>query len=320
MTFKFCFTCITLILILQSCGDVANSGSTDFSKSLSSMNGIYVSEGYTTRDDGSDWSSLSIIPINDHQAQMNIRSRVDNDKAATCTYASTASVKDANSLEASFLKNSILFSFDKNQVRISGAAENEASFLESFCVEGKSIAGTYTKLTEPLDDAQLLEGGFVKKLSMNGISFKIQAGSTGSSNSLLIQASGLTEDNQKIMTEIKGFITEAQVADLNGDAWPELLLFIDLGKSKKTGTVLAYSVNEGKTMSLVEYPNTFESDQISEGYMGQDKFSLKDNKLIQEFPVHTADGKLTNKTREVLYQLVKGSNPSFFEVEKVSDH
>ncbi len=321
MTFKSYLTFIVLILILQSCGDGTATQEKGFNKSLENMNGVYVSEGYESRDDGTDWMAITVIPINETQAQVNIRSRVDNDKAATCTYASLATAKENNILEALLPENkSVLFAFSNKEVTISNGANTEVSFLQSFCMEGKSIAGSYSKLSEPLDDAQLLEGGFVKKLSMKDITFKIQASSAGSSNPLTIIPSGLTGSNQKVVTEIKGFIVDAQIADLNNDSWPELLLFIDLGKNKKTGTVLAYTTTGGKTMSLIEYPNTFDLKKAGDGYMGQDKFDIKGNKLVQEFPIHTPDGKLTGKTRQVWYEFVHENNSQFFEVDKVTDN
>jgi len=322
MNIKTGLTYILFLFILQSCGDGNNSSeSKDFSKSLERMNGIYVSEGYTTRDNGSDWMAVSVIPINETEAQVNIRSRVDNDKTATCTYAATSKVSASKTLTATFPdKESILFFFKTDQLSIKEAPETDAAFLQSFCTDGNSIAGTYQKLTEPLDDAQLLKGGFIRSLSMNGITFNIQASSTGSSNSLLITPSGLKGTNDKIVTTIKGFLTDAVVQDLNDDGWPELLLFNDLGKSKKTGNVIAYSVKDGKSLTTIAYPNTFLSDQISEGYMGQDKFSVVKNQLIQEFPVHTPDGKLTSKTRQVSYKLISRESVQLFEVDQIVEN
>jgi len=322
MTFKSCFIIIGLLLLLQSCGDGhITSGENGTRKGLDGLNGIYVSEGYQTRDDDSDWMVVSVISLSKNQAQISIRSRVDNGKTATCAYSSTATMtENKNMLKATFPENSIDFSFTENQLNISGSTEADISFLESFCQEGSSIAGSYVKLSEPLDDAQLLKGGFVRKLSMHGITFKIQAGSSGSSNELLIQPAGLSESNEKIVRPIKGFIKDAKVADLDGDSWPELLLFIDLGKSKKTGTVLAYSAEDGKSLSEITYPNTFGADQISEGYFGQDTFYLSGQQLIQAFPVHSVDGKITNKVRRVEYSLVEKEGALIFDIGEVVEN
>ena len=86
------------------------------------------------------------------------------------------------------------------------------------------------------------------------------------------------------------------------------------------GKVIAYSVNNGKSVSSATFPASSENSKINNGYMGHDKFTIENNQLIQTFPIYQggdANAKPTGKDRVVSYRLKNGEASRIFEVDKV---
>lgn len=162
---------------------------------------------------------------------------------------------------------------------------------------------------------------FNKVLSHKNISFAVTSKGKGSLQKLTIQPSGLTENNSTIELETDP-TTDAQITDLNADGYPELLVFTQSAGSGSYGKVIAYSVNNGKSVSSVTFPSTSENPKINKGYMGHDKFTIENNQLIQTFPVYQegdANSKPTSKDRVVSYRLKDGEASRVFEVNKVKE-
>jgi Periplasmic lysozyme inhibitor of I-type lysozyme len=162
---------------------------------------------------------------------------------------------------------------------------------------------------------------FEKTLRFEGISFQITTGGTGSLKQLSIQSKGLDND-LGYQHEIDGTIADAQVADLNADGFPELLIFTKSAGSGSYGNVIAFSANNKKSMSQVNFPATSENSKLKNGYMGHDKFMLDQSTLIQEFPIYKEEdpnSKPSGGIRRVEYKLVNGEASRKFVVAKISE-
>jgi hypothetical protein len=163
---------------------------------------------------------------------------------------------------------------------------------------------------------------FQKSLQFKDITFNVSTKGEGSLRQLFIKPNGLSEKEQNVELEIDGKVTNAQVADLNADGFPEVLVFTQSAGSGGYGNVIAYSVNGGKSMSRVSFPATSENPKVKKGYMGHDNFSVKQSVLIQEFPVYKegdANSNPTGGVRSVEYKLVDGEASRKFIADKISD-
>ena len=160
---------------------------------------------------------------------------------------------------------------------------------------------------------------FSKKLALNTIAFEINV----TDKKLSIQPSGLTIDNAKISKEIEGTVTNAEIGDLNGDGFPEILVYITSDGSGSYGSIVGYSVNDGKSMSEIFMPDIFNNPKASKGYMGHDEFAIVENSFCQRFKTYNpqdSNSNPTGKTRQIQYKLKEGENSRVFVVDKIIEY
>ncbi|MFN7674870.1 PliI family lysozyme inhibitor of I-type lysozyme [Flavobacterium sp.] len=143
---------------------------------------------------------------------------------------------------------------------------------------------------------------FTKELSLNKISFKISV--TG--NQMTITPSGLSIDNNPIIREIEGTVTNAEIGDLNSDTFPEVFIYTNSDGSGSYGKAYGFSVNNGKSVSDISIPNVTDIPKLSKGYMGHDDFAIVEGILAQRFPIYNegdTNSNPTGKTRQIQYKL-----------------
>ena len=286
---------------------------------IKSVAGEYVSDGYFKRAEGYDWVVVSIRGISPDEAYIRIQSRADR-KKPTCTFEGIGSLDNKGMLKVDFEGNNILFLLDNKELRITTENKEQEDLLMYFCSGGGSLAGTYTKLEEPLDGGQLKPSGFNRSLTLQGITFEIHASKQGSMNILIIQPSGLEIDNRLVAHNIDGNVTNVEVEDLNSDGSPEVLVYITSVGSGSYGSVVGYSVNNRRSMSQIYLPPIIDDPEISEGYMGHDEFAIVETTFARRFPVYKEGDSNSNPTggiRQIQYKLVDGEASRVFKVDKV---
>jgi hypothetical protein len=141
------------------------------------------------------------------------------------------------------------------------------------------------------------------------VSFHVRSANAGSVNRLRIEPQGLKGDNAVIQQEIDGTVTLAEVADLNADGSPEIYVYVTSAGSGSYGSLVAYAVNRGKSMSEIFLPPLQDDPKASKGYMGHDEFRVVENTLVRRFPVYgdkDANSQPTGGTRQVQYKLKAG--------------
>jgi len=162
---------------------------------------------------------------------------------------------------------------------------------------------------------------FNKVLQLQGIEFNVSAiRNNNGIIELTVSTSGLETDNSKQKQTVEGNVVGAEVADLNSDGSPELLIYTQSDGSGSYGDVLAYSVNNKKSLSQVYFPPVSENPEISTGYMGHDEFRVEGNSLTQRFPVYNEGDTNANPTggiRKITYKLVDGEASRRFEVKDI---
>jgi len=182
-----------------------------------------------------------------------------------------------------------------------------------------------TKSKEPTIESPAVEKetySFQKTLQFKSISFDVNTQGSGSLRQLVIQPKGFEETNKNIKLEIEGKVTDAQVADLNSDGFPELLIFTQSAGSGSYGNVVAFSANGIKSMSRVNFQPANENPKLNKGYMGHDTFLVNESTLIQEFPIYKEGDPNSNPTggiRRIQYKLVNGEASRKFVADKISE-
>ena len=161
---------------------------------------------------------------------------------------------------------------------------------------------------------------FQKSLSLQDITFDIEARGEGSIIQLSIQPEGLEIDNQKINLEVEGQVVNAEIEDLNSDGFPEILIYTISAGSGSYGNVIGYSVNNGKSVSQIYFPEISEDKEASKGYMGHDEFTIVETTLVRRFPIYNegdSNSNPTGGTRQVQYKMKNGESSRQFIIDKI---
>lgn len=151
--------------------------------------------------------------------------------------------------------------------------------------------------------------GFDQTLILQGVSFHVSSANAGSMNRLRIQPHGLNRDNAVIEKAIDGTVSGAEAADLNVDGSPELYVYITSAGSGSHGSLAAYAVNRGQSLSEIHLPPLQDDPKAAKGYLGHDEFRIVESTLVRRFPVYRdgdANAHPTGGTRQIQYKLKAG--------------
>ena len=161
---------------------------------------------------------------------------------------------------------------------------------------------------------------FHKTLTLQNISFDINASGEGSLSQLTIRTSGLEEEQPDIVLQTEP-VVNAEIGDLNSDGFPEVLIYTTSAGSGSYGNVIGYSANKGKSVSQINFPDITENAEASDGYMGHDEFALVGTALVRKFPIYKKEDSNSNPTggtRQVEYKLKDGEASRLFVIDKIS--
>ena len=197
------------------------------------------------------------------------------------------------------------------------AFKNEPETRNAQPIETTEISSTMNPVLEEQ------EKGFHKTLTLQNITFDIKSTGEGSIQQLSIQPKGLEIDNQEISREIDGSVVDAEIEDLNSDGSPEIVIYTVSAGSGSYGNVIGYSVNNGKSMSEIYFPDLFDNKEASTGYMGHDEFTIMETTLARRFPIYKegdTNSNPTGGTRQIEYKLQDGEASRAFVIHKISDY
>lgn len=197
------------------------------------------------------------------------------------------------------------------------ACKNEKEKVKQEQIENPEVSVEET----PTQEEQQI--GFQKTLTLQDITFEITTIGEGSVSDLIIQPNGLEIDNQKIVLEIDGQVVNAEIEDLNSDGFPEILVYTVSAGSGSYGNVIGYSVNNGKSISQIYFPDISENKEAGVGYMGHDEFAVVETSLVQRFPIYKSGDSNSNPTggtRQIQYKLQDGEASRLFVIDKISEY
>ena len=282
---------------------VNNAGPAEFN---TDSYGNYVDGSYNDRSSGADWVSVKILPYTTGSVMVSVRSRADKMKPS-CTYDGIASVISKNELMLNESLGTMVFKFNGNNLTISAGEDSKNIVLTYFCRGGGSLAGTYQKINQELDQSQIDKTSYVKQLKLNGSDVEFFIDVIG--KKMTITPAGLKGDNKPITHTIDGYVNDAEIADLNADGSPEIYIYTVSEGTGRFGNVIGYSVNNGKSISEINFPDIKSNKEASEGYGGKDDFAIVENSLVRRFPIFKegdANAAPSGGTKQIQYKLKKG--------------
>jgi hypothetical protein len=124
-----------------------------------------------------------------------------------------------------------------------------------------------------------------------------------------IQPQGLKGKNAVIEANADGTVTDAEVADLNGDGFPEIYIYVTSAGSGSYGSLIAYGSNKNRSLTKIYLPPLEENPRAVVGYQGHDEFGVVENAFVRRFPIYKKNdnqARPTGGTRQVQYHLVVG--------------
>lgn len=115
-------------------------------------------------------------------------------------------------------------------------------------------------------------------------------------------------------------IKEVIISDLDGNGFDEIYIITISPGSGSYGNVLAFSSNNDKSLSMINFPEAQETDTHFVGYMGHDSFTIDNQKLRRVFPVYLqgdSNNRPTGGMRDITYGLYPGEAMWQLKIEKV---
>jgi len=152
---------------------------------------------------------------------------------------------------------------------------------------------------------------FFAQLVLQGVTFQVESPSEGSINLVTVRTRTPGGELVQIEVEADGTVTNAEVADLNSDGYPEIYVYVNSAGSGSYGSLVAYATNKNGSLSRIDLPPLEAESEAAQGYMGHDQFAVDKGSLLRRFPLYRegdTNSAPSGGTRQVQYQLeaVKG--------------
>ena len=163
--------------------------------------GHYASKSYEMRDQGYDWVSVSILPMNKHQARVSVRSRADR-KKPTCTFDALVNITNDSMLVYHDNSFSIFFRLSEDGLTIDADTKDNQDRLSYYCSGGGNLAGNYIKIESVPDPDQMDQTAYVKTLTWGDIFVEIR----DLKDTLTITPNGLEVDNRPVKHTTDGIV------------------------------------------------------------------------------------------------------------------
>lgn len=161
---------------------------------------------------------------------------------------------------------------------------------------------------------------FFTQLTLQEMTFQVESPNQGSINLVTVRAQSKEKDLGPIEVEADGTIANVEVADLDGNGFPEVYIYVNSAGSGAYGSLIAYASNRNLSISEIYLPPLDQDPEATEGYMGHDEFAVGENALLRRFPVYRegdVNAAPSGGMRQVQYRLVTGEAGWVLEPHKV---
>jgi hypothetical protein len=188
------------------------------------------------------------------------------------------------------------------------------------------LQGAATAPTRLPPRAPVASGPFDRTLTLQGITFRVQAANDSSVGQVRITPSGLKLDNTPVVREVDGRVVSADVADLNADGSPELYVVVQSAGSGSYASLLAVSANARKSLSDISLPALDTQAGANRGYQGHDDFAVVEGSLVRRMPIYLpndnnadTNAQPTGGVRQLQYKLHKGEATWVLRLQRMSE-
>lgn len=138
---------------------------------------------------------------------------------------------------------------------------------------------------------------------------------SASISKITIIPKGFSESNNAVELGETDPFDYAFIADINGDGFDELYVITRGAGSGSYAKIYGISSNSDKSATPIYVPELSEKDMVKllPGYMGHDKFYVKDGKLYRKYPVYKKDDTQNNPTgdEKILEYILKPGEASW---------
>jgi len=194
-----------------------------------------------------------------------------------------------------------------------------------------SVAQTPEATGAPADSATPSESGtpgaetsggdqaFEKTLELQEHTFLVKR----SGNEVTVTASGAEQTGEPQTAEVEGSIVDAEIEDLDANGFPEVYIYVTSDDDKKSGRLIAFASNNGKSITPIYLPPLEQVEGTTEGYRGGDELRVVENRLVQRWDVYKEgdeDGKPSGGTRQVQWRLEPGEATWTLVSDKVESY
>jgi hypothetical protein len=105
--------------------------------------------------------------------------------------------------------------------------------------------------------------------------------------------------NDSISHNLNGYqVSHIETGDLNVDGNPEVYVFLRSTTPEQCGALIAYSPNNGKSLSQIYLSKIEDDEKLGQEYAGHDEMEIVEDSLCRRFPI-----KGTNKMQQMQYHL-----------------
>lgn len=162
-------------------------------------------------------------------------------------------------------------------------------------------------------------GSFEKSLELQDHKFDVKA----SGGEVTVTASGAEMAGEPQMEKFDGTIVDAETEDLDANGFPEVYIYVTNNDDKKSGKLIAFASNNGKSITPIYVPPLDQVEGALEGYRGGDEFRVVENRVVQRWSVYKegdAEGEPSGGTRQVQWKLEPGEATWTLVVDKVENY
>jgi len=147
--------------------------------------------------------------------------------------------------------------------------------------------------------------------------FEIMANGEGSLQEVEVRLKGFPDTLSGMRFQSEP-VVGADVADLDGDSYPEVLVYSQSAGSGSYGNVNGFSYLPENGFRPILFPELSEDFVTNSGYMGHDRFSLKGNRLTRSFPALPAESTNSqpgDSSKTIVYTFLQDKKTPKFRME-----
>lgn len=178
-----------------------------------------------------------------------------------------------------------------------------------------------TTTTPGAEETPTASGSFEKSLELQEHKFDVKA--SGGEVTVTATASGEQLSVEPGTEKIDGTVVGADVEDMDGNGFPEVYIYVTNNDDKKSGKLVAFGSNSGKSLTPIYLPPLDQVEGALEGYRGGDELQVVENRLVQRWSVYKegdADGAPSGGTKQVQWRLEPGEATWTLVVDKVVEY